>query len=253
MKQNRRPSLLPLNLWRDCQHNIGDKVASPIDYFPIEARRKDVWGITAADLQGRQIILGGGGLACFRESMAVLEPFAANVIVWGIGGNQHIVSPTPLQLPSFLDRCKLVGIRDFGQGFEWVPCASCMSPLFDHPATIQHEVGFYGHWEIPLPQAGQPYLQNNCTFAEAISFLGSCAVVVTNSYHGVYWATLLGRKVLVWPTNTKFFHFKHQPRIIRNGQWSQNLKDAVAYPEALAECRAANQAFYVKVAAALTR
>lgn len=34
-------------------------------------------------------------------------------------------------------------------------------------------------------------------FNETVAFLGSSEVVLTTSYHGLYWATLLGRKVVV--------------------------------------------------------
>ena len=239
-----------LNLYRDCQSNVGDKASTPVDYFdlgPVE--RKDFWGITSKDLEGRQILLGGGGLAIFREALEVLAPHAANCIVWGIGCNQAINKPTKPTLPSLLSNCPLVGVRDWGTPYDWVPCASCMSPLFDQPRQVQHDVGFYGHYDIALKDAGQPYLANNCTFAEAVAFLGSCETIVTNSYHGAYWATLLGCKVLVWPVNTKLFCFRHQPRVIQNMRWQQNIQHAVAYPNSLAECRQANCSFYAKVLA----
>lgn len=42
------------------------------------------------------------------------------------------------------------------------------------------------------------FLTNSAMNLEtAVSFLGSSEVVLTTSYHGLYWATLLGRKVIV--------------------------------------------------------
>jgi hypothetical protein len=42
-------------------------------------------------------------------------------------------------------------------------------------------------------------------------------VVVANTYHGAYWATLLGRRVIVAaPFSNKFFGFRHEPVIVRD-------------------------------------
>ena len=38
----------------------------------------------------------------------------------------------------------------------------------------------------------------NTPFEDVVAFLGSGAVIVTNSYHGAYWATLLGRPTVLW-------------------------------------------------------
>jgi hypothetical protein len=236
-----------LNLYRKCETNVGDKVSSPLDYFPIEGQKADVWGITKDQLINKNIILGGGGLSIFAESIETLEPFAENIIVWGMGANQAIIKPTPIYLPSFLSRCPLVGVRDWGTSFDWVPCSSCMSPAFDKSYKITNEVGFYEHYDIKMKDAGLPNFKNNGDFEETISFLGSCETIVTNSYHGAYWGVLLNRKVLVWPVNTKLLNFKHQPRVILNNNFQQNLKHGVAYPGALDECREANQRFYEKV------
>jgi len=73
--------------------------------------------------------------------------------------------------------------------------------------------------------------------------------VVTNSYHGAYWATLLGRRVVAIPNMSKMYRFKHAPVIGRAQDWRKLAALAVAYPEALAECRAANLAFFADVAA----
>ncbi|MBX9720929.1 MAG: polysaccharide pyruvyl transferase family protein [Candidatus Obscuribacterales bacterium] len=158
-----------------------------------------------------------------------------------------------MHLPKFLQRCPLVGVRDWGTAYDWVPCPSCLSPAFDDQPQERHKVGFYEHWEIPLQNPGEPLQKNNCEFNEAIAFLSSCETVVTNTYHGAYWATLLGKKVLVEPINSKLLNMKHQPRVILNRDWKANQKYAVAYPEALADCRAANISFSRRVSGLLLR
>jgi len=46
---------------------------------------------------------------------------------------------------------------------------------------------------------------------EVIAFLASGEVVVTSSYHGAYWARLLGRKVALLPRGSKFWHLPPAP------------------------------------------
>ena len=77
-----------------------------------------------------------------------------------------------------------------------------------------------------------------------IEILGSSDTVITNSYHGVYWATLLGRKVVCIPWGSKFNMFKHPPTMATERNWVEKIEKAKSYPEALEDCRKANIAFY---------
>ncbi len=88
-------------------------------------------------------------------------------------------------------------------------------------------------------------------FESVIQFLASAEIVVTNTYHGAYWATLLNRKVIVIaPFSNKFMGFKYEPVIVRG---LKDVKDAVhdarRYPEALSDSRELNVAFYQRVKA----
>jgi exopolysaccharide biosynthesis predicted pyruvyltransferase EpsI len=83
---------------------------------------------------------------------------------------------------------------------------------------------------------------------DVIAFLGSAETVVTNSYHGAYWATLLGRRVVVVdPFSTKFFFLKHRPVIAALQDYTKAISRTRIYPESLSECREANLNFSVKV------
>jgi exopolysaccharide biosynthesis predicted pyruvyltransferase EpsI len=92
---------------------------------------------------------------------------------------------------------------------------------------------------------------NNCTdLAQVIAFLGSAETVLTSTYHGAYWSTLLGKKVVVVdPFANRFFGMKHMPAIGAAENLQTLRGNARAYPEALEECRAANRSFGEKVAA----
>ncbi|CAL4869162.1 hypothetical protein MMA231_03453 (plasmid) [Asticcacaulis sp. MM231] len=153
-------------------------------------------------------------------------------------------------MPDYLKAFDLVGVRDFGTEYRWVPCASCMLPQLDKPYVVQHEVVIYEHKRIPIPLNGTPRLSNDGNDIDAVlAFLASGETVITNSYHGAYWATLLGKRVIAIPNMSKMYRFKHFPVVCRADEWKRFSALTRAYPEALAECRAANLAFFEEVKA----
>ena len=112
-----------------------------------------------------------------------------------------------------------------------------MSPLFDKEYPITMDIVHYKNTQWPVIDGHN----NRCTMEEALRFLGSGEIVVTDSYHGAYWATLLGRKVLTTRSDKlKMRQFMHPPAT----GFTQPLH---TYPDALAECREANIAFDAKV------
>lgn len=203
--------------WIDPQ-NIGDCVCSPCLYFPIKAREVNV---PDARDHNEAILLGGGACIDFVTHADV---------VWGGGMTSKKTNhPTP---PEWLEQCRLAGIRDHIPGFRWVPCVSCMSPLFDAKIEPVHDtVVFRNFRRPPLYRRSAPTLANNVrSMAEAVAFLASGRKIVTNSYHGAYWGQLLGRDVeIVDVYSSKFFQFK------------PNLT--------LEECREANLSFWQDVKA----
>jgi exopolysaccharide biosynthesis predicted pyruvyltransferase EpsI len=128
-----------------------------------------------------------------------------------------------------------------------------MSSLFDKPEAPSHNIVFYLHGTNsainPKQITSDPVMINyNVTMSDVLKHLASGEIVVTTSYHGAYWATLLGRRVIVIkPWSTKFMHMKHSPVLLDSLDWLRSIDQAVAYPNALEECRAANVAFYDKV------
>ena len=82
---------------------------------------------------------------------------------------------------------------------------------------------------------------------QIIEFLGSAETVVTNSYHGVYWATLLKRKVICVPWGSKFNMFKHPPVMANERNWFEKIGQSDIYEDALTECRQANMSFFEDV------
>ena len=85
-----------------------------------------------------------------------------------------------------------------------------------------------------------------------LEFLASGSVILTSSYHGVYWGTLLNRRVIAFPFSSKFSYFKHGVPLVTADDWKQQLKVARNYSNALIECRQANESFARDVVALLT-
>ena len=215
----------------------------------------------ATALYGALVIVGGGGLIA-QTFMPMLNGLSASktleqrFVGWGLRESLHvdrkggIVLPFAGDLPNFMDLFYLVGLRDFGTSFDWVPCVSCKHSFFDEARTAVHDIVVYEHKRIPLPIEGFPRRMNDGSDLRAVlDFLGSASLVITNSYHGAYWATLLGRRVLAIPNMSKIYRMRHAPVICRPDNWKKYVDLTSTYPEALAQCRQANDSFYKKVVA----
>lgn len=231
--------------------NIGDRCCSPADYFPLIGRRIHVEHLER--ISG-PIVFGGGGLTWAEKEMNAWLRKSYIKIGWGIGMNAYGNDP---KWPGWMEDFDLLGVRDFGTKYRWVPCASCMSALFDNAPEPSCEVVFYDHYEHKMDAVDEvPRLSNNVPeMSEAIQFLSRGRYVVTNSYHGAYWAILLGRRVVVVnPKYNKFHFFKHPPIMVaRASEWREASTQAVQYSNALNECREANRSFFEDVKMLLAR
>lgn len=178
-------------------------------------------------------------------------------IIWGAGhnGNYEKKFKGTLNYPKWLQNFNLIGVRDYGQQYEWVPCASCMHPALREKHVIKHPVIWFEHKKQmikstefgndPVPR----FINSGGNIEETIRILGSADVIVTNSYHGAYWGTLLGRKVIVveaW--SSKFNSMKHPPYFLgKNETWKDYADACEVYNTALDECITATQNYWNKV------
>lgn len=246
--------------------NLGDWFSAPQRYFGFltHSKKQDIRSLTRIDLKKIEstngtIIIGGGGLLGKTEFSTqmdrILQLKAGKVVLWGLGFNDRSLEVRNKSIRFEKDRL-LVGLRDVSSGYGWVPCASCMLPDLGLKYSVQHEAVVYHHaWhtkESRLKQLSQfPTMSNSSTtdISKILRFLGSGETVVTNSYHGVYWATLMGRRAIVFdPPSVKFQTFRHEPAFLGDNL-SSSLKSACVYPNALEECRMANLDFAQQVIA----
>lgn len=243
------------NLHNISTFNMGDRHCGVGMYFDLGCTVENVG--TFAPESDSFVIYGGGGLlheaweGSIRKRMAVAPK---KTVLWGIGDNKHGAMVSVY--PDWLKDC-MTGLRDVGSGFRWVPCPSCMDPLFDKKRQPTREVVVYRHaWDSVMPVIDLPTMSNNMLLRNGsilslemvLDFLGSSEYVVTDTYHGAYWATLLGRKVIVYPFSTRHRNLRHPVPLLRPGNdWRLGASAAVSYSEALDECREANVKFYEDV------
>ena len=272
----RRKALRVWSLHHLAFGNIGDRECTPFRWFSdlatddLDLRDESLSGETAAGLSGEVVVLGGGGLflpLCWKRWVGPLFERGNQVIGWGIGHHHDNVHLGPDESHSDwstsieqyqddypLDRFSLLGVRDWDVGIRWVPDASCMHPAFDASDRADHDVVVYEHGVLaPIPLDVRKMSNvGDAPFEEVAGFLASGRVVVTNSYHGAYWATLLGRPTVLWePWCSKFLLLRYPHPWVGPGDWERAAESAPVYPDALAECRAANRAFAADVVQSL--
>lgn len=233
--------------------NVGDLACTPGHYFDLGTR---AFADFADDMPACDLaVLGGGQVFQDCVETAIYRSQSARAVaVWGVG-----ISPKDRRSVDFdilSGRAALISTRNVGvAGCEYVPCVSAMSPLFDAPPAPEHDVVLFYHARKSgdlVRDPAIPSLGNDVTtMAEAIRFLASGATVVTNSYHGTYWAMCLGRRVLCVPFGQKFMHFPENPVQVSPTDWVQAVPRAEVRDGMLEMARSRNQAFYQKVRALL--
>lgn len=121
--------------------------------------------------------------------------------------------------------------------------------LFSEDNAPLHDFVIYEHKQHPIEISGLPRMNNfNRNIKNVIDFLSSGNCVITNSYHGVYWATLLKRKVICIPFSSRFMATKFPPVYLSEiGNWRQSVKLAREYSEARHICIRQNINFYHRI------
>lgn len=229
--------------------NTGDRVSGPYQWFDFPTH--SVVDVRSSMPAYRVAVFGGGALTGLLSSVRRSE---GKNIAWGVGSSVH-GSIRPLNVPRDFD---LFGVRDYDESGTYVPCASCMSPLFDDDRDAVHDAVLFVNADpsiearYPLQVYGLPTMDNRQPLSQIVPFLRSGATVVSNSYHGCYWATLLGRRVVAVAYSSKFHRFKFHPVMSTDGSdWYR--KRPRQYSDALEDSRTINRSFYSRVFSILDR
>ena len=243
--------------------NVGDLFSCPLDYFEFKSSEK----INFLDLnlsKNHEIILpdlvfGGGGML-HDVFVDIFERFTKHpnrrkLIFWGAGINEHDLDKQ--YFPAFLNNFDLVGLRDYNNPWNYVPCPSCMSPVFDSIKSPITDFVTYAHYDNNIC-IQTPFNKNNRlvlgeSLLDIINFLSQGETIITNSYHGAYWGMLLRRKVLIYkPFSNRFYGFKYQPPFCDEKNWDVSI--GISPPiDYLIECRSLNEEFSKKITKILNR
>lgn len=235
---------------RKGSRNIGDRECCPAYWLPFQAR-KTVQALKETVPPCDVAIFGGGQIyASVVECVAQHAAAARHCVTWAIG--LHAAKRKVDGTDQFQTRMSLIGCRDIDiPGTEYVPCASCLAPGLQHTPAPTREAVLYLHAAksdaVQRPDGIASRTNHDGTLAEALAFLASGETVITNSFHGTYWAMLMGRKVLCLPFSSKFKGFARMPALADPGDWLADLGRAHSLPGYLEDCIAANYAFRDKV------
>ncbi len=164
--------------------NIGDLYSAPSHYFDFpgyQVEPLDIRHITPENIQGKDVIVGGGGLLFtrFHESFQKLvsNKKHSRLISWGIGqqiyGTNKFDEIKKFDYQAYIQGFDLVGVRDSDYLDNWVPCVSCMHPSFDKKRDIKHEFVVFSHKKFQLNFPKLPTMTNSHqSIDEIFDFLG---------------------------------------------------------------------------------
>jgi uncharacterized protein YdcH (DUF465 family) len=112
--------------------------------------------------------------------------------------------------------------------------------------TKRH-IGIIDHKYFPVTDDIDGERINNAeSFQTITDFIASSEIVVSSSYHNIYWAHLMGKKAICAnPFSTKFDYFQYKP-IFYSGDFEKDISQAQIYPQALTEARKLNVDFFEK-------
>lgn len=115
----------------------------------------------------------------------------------------------------------------------------------------KRRIGVVCHKDHLFDTQGYESITNRVSLGKILKFIGESEVIVTNSYHAYYWATLMNKKVILRDAfSDKFNYLKYKP-VFYSGNLEKDISEAKIYDMALNECREQNLSFYNKVVSML--
>tara|TARA_R110002153_G_scaffold29711_13_gene91194 strand:+ start:17016 stop:17738 length:723 start_codon:yes stop_codon:yes gene_type:complete len=209
-------------LHRKDRSNPGDWYCSPYHYHPEDSKYIKVFDINEAVSNGircEKFIVGGGGLLSSDPWVNKIWEWSKKIkakkkIIWGTGIDEEFFDH-PLLL-----EFDLIGVRQRNTPFQYVPCVSCLHPLFDSKETTNDKIIPLAHPKTLKIGGGaktKRFIQGqHSTNMQKIDFIVNQIKlhdkILTASYHVWYWGKLLGKNVNIdyetnfrKPLKEKFF------------------------------------------------
>ena len=176
--------------------------------------------------------------------------------IWGAGHNGSVDELEKIKYSRFMGDYRYVGVRDYfadDSKYAWAPCASCMHPALKTDYAIKNDIIWFEHKKQMVKDFGDDsiprFINSGSNIEQTMEILGSANIILTNSYHGAYWGTLMNKRVVVvdaW--STKFHLMKHLPVFAgKKASWRDMVDQAVIHRGAIEECRQATQNAWSKI------
>ncbi|PWJ55989.1 polysaccharide pyruvyl transferase [Dyadobacter jejuensis] len=196
------------------------------------------------------IVIGGGGLlnasTLWNYNIKKSAKLASKSIIWTAGFNSSINNESVVKLE--WEDFDLISVRDYEyQNFRFVPCATCMLHELELEYPSIRKIGVIAHKDVlnhlPDDLKHFDFITNNAPLSKMIEFIGTSDIIVTNSYHAVYWSTLMQKKCILFaPRSEKYNYFKYPP-VLYSGDLEFDISQAQIYPNSLDICRKLNMEY----------
>jgi len=230
--------------------NTGDVACGYYKYFLSEfenhkcvvhdVNRVDLSIIKSTDV----VIVGGGGLlnatAEWNYNINKAANLAGKSIIWSAGFNSNSKQRTNSSID--FKAFDLVAVRDYKyKNFRNVPCATCVLPEISKDYPVKRHIGVVAHKDVPhhLPKEIHEYekVTNSAPLHEMIEFIGNSEIVLTNSYHAVYWSILMKKKCILFAPRSEKYDFYKYPPVLYSGDLTADISRAVIYPNAFEDSK----------------
>ena len=131
---------------------------------------------------------------------------------------------------------------------EYLADVTCKHPAFDEKYPIKRRIGIATHKDYQIKDFGFDSITNDKPIEEVIRLIAESEIVISNSFHTIYWAQLLGKKVICYaPFSSRFFSYKYKPQYLNDiGKLEETIEKCDS-PNILDEARKGNDAFFEKV------
>lgn len=262
-----------MNIHRKKTPNLGDLSSASLKYFKktknstfldiLDCEQPDERISSILNVADYLIIAGGGLLENPKFSAALeylVKKYSSKIIIWGAGANSVGIK----FVKNDLENVTHIGLRDIDTIHQWVPCSSCMHPdlieikknknlIYKGGAgIIENDSGkdaaTVSNFGIPdIRRLGNKKIQAR----EMFEFIAGSDLIITSSFHAVYWSILLETPVIGIPTSIKFSKLRHSIPLATKGNWINELGRTKVYPNALKECIDANIKFIASLPFAL--
>ncbi len=228
--------------------NSGDLSCGYYAYFGEMFKKYPIviWDIGTIDFslvaKNDVVIVGGGGLLdnsdLWNYNINRLAQKCRYCFLFAPGFNRHYGHRVSVMLKTGAFRQWTVRDYHHPAGGRYVPCASCLRPEFSMTYPVVRKYGVVKHFQFDMSREfNLPQITNDRPLHELLAFIGSSEIVVSNTYHAVYWATLMKKKVILdAPFSEKFKYLKYPP-VLFSGDLEKDAAQAVVYENALTEAQ----------------